>query len=78
MASVTRYWCDIGMTGIRTPASRPTSAANMPAALTTISHSMRPASVCTAVTRPSATAIPVTLVCWAIRTPPARAPAANE
>ena len=42
---VTRYWCDIGITGMRTPARRPISAAYMPAALTTTSASIGPLSV---------------------------------
>ena len=65
------------MIGTRTPASRPISAANMPPALTTTSHSMSPRSVCTPVTRPSITAMPVTRVLVKICPPPRRAPSAS-
>ena len=44
-ASVTRYWCDIGTTGTRTSTMRAISAANMPPASMTTSHSMSPWSV---------------------------------
>ncbi len=57
-----RYWCDIGITGMRTPAIRPISAAYMPPALTTTSAAMSPRSVRTPRTRPSATSMPVTRV----------------
>ncbi len=50
---VTRYWCDIGIIGTRTPAIRPISAANIPPALTTTSASIRPLSVSTARARPA-------------------------
>src|SRR6478672_9721847 len=70
---VTRYSCAIGTTGTRTPASRPSSAANIPPALTTTSASIAPCSVSTPVTRPSVTPIPVTRVWVKIRAPPARA-----
>jgi len=66
------------MIGMRTPASRPISAAYMPPQLTTISASDAPLVGAHAVTRPRCTSMPVTLVCWWIRTPPARAPAASE
>src|SRR6185312_5400695 len=72
-ASVTTYWCDIGMSGIRTPAIRPISAANIPPQLTTISQAISPLSVCTRRTRPSSTSMPTTRVRCAIRTPPALA-----
>ena len=42
---VTRYSWANGTTGTRTPASRPSSAANIPPALTTISASISPHSV---------------------------------
>ena len=50
---VTRYSCDIGTTGIRTPAIRPISAAYIPPAFTTTSHSIRPRSVATAANAPA-------------------------
>ena len=59
---VTRYSWANGTTGIRTPASRPSSAAYIPPALTTTSASMSPLSVRTPRTRPSRTSIPVTRV----------------
>ena len=65
------------MTGIRTPARRPISAAYMPLAFTTTSHSIRPRSVSTAWTRSSVTSIPVTRVDVKIFTPPCRAPSAS-
>ena len=45
-----------------TPASRPISRAYIPPALTTISVSISPLSVSTAVTRPPTTRTPVTRV----------------
>ena len=77
MGSVTRYWCAIGTMGIVTPAIRPTSGAAMPAAFTTVSVPIVPRSVSTPVTRPSATAIPVTRVYDRIVAPRFRAPAAS-
>ena len=73
---VTTYSCAIGTIGMRTPASRPISAANMPPALTTTSHSMSPRSVRTPVTAPSLTSMPVTRVLVRTRQPPRRAPSA--
>ena len=58
---------------MRTPASRPISAANIPPQLTTISHSTSPRSVRTPLTRPPSVAMPTTRVCWTMRTPFARA-----
>ena len=59
------YWWAIGTTGTSTPARRPISWLYMPAAMTTISHSIRPRSVSTPVTwrRParSTTSMAVTL-----------------
>ena len=69
--SVTRYWCDIGTIGMRTPASRPISAANIPPQLTTTSHSMSPRSVRTAAHPSAAHVDPVTRVCRGSATPPA-------
>ena len=66
------YSCDIGTTGMRTPASRPSSAENIPPAITTTSASMSPRSVRT---RPGS--IPVTLVFVKMATPPSRAPSAS-
>ena len=66
----------MGTTGIRTPASRPTSAENIPAAITTLSASMSPRAVRTRVTRPRSESIPVTRVPVWIVTPPRRAPSA--
>ena len=74
---MTTYSCAIGTTGTRTPAIRPISAANMPAALTTISHSTSPRSVAHARTAPPRTSIPVTRVFVRIRQPPRRAPSAS-
>ena len=74
---VTTYSCAIGMIGTRTPASRPISAANMPAALTTTSHSMSPCSVRTPVTAPRSTSMPVTRVLVSSVQPPRRAPSAS-
>ncbi len=74
---VTTYSCAIGTTGTRTPAIRPISAANMPAALTTISHSTSPRSVRTRDTAPRSTSIPVTRVFVRMRQPPCRAPSAS-
>ena len=42
---VTMYSCDIGTTGMRTPAIRPSSAENIPPAITIVSASMSPRSV---------------------------------
>ena len=58
----TRYSCAIGTTGTVTPASAPSSPANIPPALTTISVSITPRSVSTAVTRPRSVRIAVTRV----------------
>ena len=66
------YSCDIGTTGMRTPASRPSSAENMPPAITTTSASMSPRSVRT---RPGS--MPVTRVLVKIWAPPSRAPSAR-
>ncbi len=69
--------CDIGWTGMRTPASRPTSAENIPAAITTTSASTSPRSVRTRFTRPPALSIPVTRVLVKRRAPPSRARSAR-
>ena len=69
---VTMYSCDIGTTGMRTPASRPSSAENMPPAITIASASMSPRSVRT---RPGS--MPVTRVFVKMRAPPSRAPSAS-
>ena len=69
---VTMYSCDMGTIGMRTPASRPSSAENMPPAITTTSASMSPRSVRT---RPCS--MPVTRVPVKICTPPSRAPSAS-
>ena len=74
---VTRYSCAIGTIGTVTPASRPSSAANIPPALTTTSASISPLSVTTPVTRPRSTGIAVTRVLVAISAPPRRAPSAS-
>ena len=74
---VIRYSCDIGTTGMRTPASRPTSALDIPAAITAVSHSTSPRSVRTRSTRPSRTSMPVTRVEVRIVAPPRRAPSAS-
>jgi hypothetical protein len=63
---------------MRTPASRPTSAENMPAAITATSQSMSPRSVRTRVTRPLSVSIPVTRVDVKIRAPPWRARSASS
>src|SRR5918996_254913 len=75
---VTKYWCEIGSTGMRTPASRPTSAENMPAAITTTSQSMSPRSVRTRRTRPPELSIPTTRVEVKMRAPPCRARSASS
>ena len=62
---------------MRTPAIRPSSAANMPAAITTASASMSPRSVRTRVTRPLSVSMSVTRVEVSIRAPPRRAPSAR-
>ena len=66
-----------GTTGTRTPARRPSSAANIPPALTTTSASIGPQVVCTPRTRPSRTSMASTRVWVKIRAPPARAPSAR-
>ncbi len=63
---------------MRTPASRPTSAENIPAAITTTSHSMSPRSVRTRRTRPPELSIPVTRVEVKMRAPPCRARSASS
>ena len=52
LGRVTRYSCAIGTIGTSTPASAPSSRANIPPALTTTSVSISPLSVTTPVTRP--------------------------
>ena len=74
--SVTAYWCRRGRTGSATPAIRPTSGPQMPAAQTTISVSIEPRSVLTVRTRPPATSMPVTRVEPKKRTPRSAASAA--
>ncbi len=76
--SVTTYWCSTALTARCAPASLAVSAPHMPVALTATSHSIRPCSVWTAVTRRPARSIPVTRQFWATRTPAARAPVMNE
>ena len=73
----TRYSWAIGITGTVTPASAPSSPANMPPALTTISVSISPRSVSTAVTRPRCVRIAVTRVLVFTSAPPRRAPSAR-
>ena len=58
----TRYSWAIGTTGTVTPASAPSSPANMPPAFTTISVSIAPRSVSTPMTRPRSARIAVTRV----------------
>ncbi len=74
---VTRYSCAIGISGTFTPASAPSSCANIPPALTTTSASIRPLSVTTPSTRPRSTGISVTRVFVRISAPPRRAPSAS-
>src|SRR2546428_2732943 len=57
---VTRYWCAIGMTGTVRPTMRPTSCAQIPAALTTTSHGTVPSSVSPPATRQPPTLTPRT------------------
>ena len=73
-----RYWCSIGTTGISTPASRPSSCAQIPPAFTTTSASIAPWSVTTPVTRPSRTVISSTRTPVRTLAPADFAPAANE
>ena len=73
----TRYSCAIGTTGTVTPASAPSSPANIPPALTTTSVSIEPLSVSTAVTRPRSVEMPVTRVCVASSAPRRLAPSAS-
>ena len=75
-ASVTKMCRRRGSTGSSSPAIRPTSGAQGPAALTTSRVAMVPAGVRTPVTRPCSTTIPVTGVPSTMRTPRARAWAA--
>ena len=77
LGRVTRYSCANGITGTVTPASRPSSAANIPPALTTTGVSIEPLSVSTPVMRPRSTPIPVTRVLVATSAPPRRAPSAS-
>ena len=74
---VTTYSCAIGTTGTLTPARPPSSFANMPPALTTISASIEPLSVSTPVTFRRSTPIAVTRVFVSISAPPRRAPSAS-
>ena len=71
---VTTYWWLIGMIGTRTPTIRAISAAYMPPASTTVSHSMSPWSVRTPVTAPPDTVQPSTRVRSCTWTPDRRAP----
>ena len=73
----TRYSWAIGTTGTVTPASAPISPANMPPAFTTISVSITPRSVSTAVTRPRSVRIAVTRVVVLTSAPRRRAPSAR-
>ena len=71
------YWCSTATAGIRAPTSLPTSRPHMPAALTTISHSIAmPSAVWTEVTRRPSTVIDSTLVFSRNSAPRARAPRA--
>ena len=63
-------------TGMSTPASAPTSRDQAPAAQTTVSVAIAPASVSTAVIGPSSTLMPVAVTPWRTRTPWAAAAAA--
>ena len=74
---VIRYSWAIGIIGTLTAASRPSSAANMPPALTTTSVSIEPLSVSTPTIRPRSTPRPVTRVWVAISAPRRRAPSAS-
>ena len=77
LGRVTTYSCAIGTIGTVTPASRPSSAANIPPALTTISVSISPLSVSTASTRPLRTRIERTRVDVFTSAPPRLAPSAS-
>ena len=76
---MTRYWCDIGTSGTRTPGQPADLGREHPAA---VDHHL--AVDVTAVGRhagapvPPSTSMPVTRVWVRIRTPLARAPAASE
>ena len=67
--AVTAYWCCIGVSGIATPASRPTSGDQMPQATTSVSVVKRPPAVSTARTRPPVVSTASTRVCGENVTP---------
>ena len=63
-------WWSTGIDGVNTPTIADTRGAQMPAAFTTTSHGISPASVTTARTaRSGASSMPVTRVCVRISTP---------
>ena len=71
------YWCSTAMAGTRAPTMRPTSMPHMPAAFTTISHSIAwPSAVWTVVARRPSTVMLRTAVFSAMRAPRMRAPRA--
>ena len=74
---MTTYWCSTALTATFAPASRAVSAPHIPVAFTATSHSMRPCSVDTAVTRRPRRSKPSTRQFCTMRTPPALAAAAN-
>ena len=71
--SVTRTCRRSGVTGRSTPAQEPISADQAPAAQTTVSVRMVPASVRTPTTRPSRTSMPVAAQCGSSVAPARRA-----
>jgi hypothetical protein len=75
--ALTTYWCLIGTIGTATPASWPTEPDAAPAAFTTTSVVIGPASVTTPRTRRRSTVMPVTRTPVANSTPNERAPAAS-
>ena len=66
-------WWSTGIEHANVPTIAAIRGAHMPAAFTTVSASIRPPSVSTAVTAPSRVSIPVTSVCVRISTPSSRA-----
>ena len=74
--SVIKYWCSTAPAGTDTPANFATSRAQIPAALTTISHAISPLSVRTLVMRRSFVPKPVTRMPSMNFTPPFLAPRA--
>ncbi len=75
--SVTTYWWRIGVIGMTAPAIAPTTPVAAPAAITTDSAAIAPWSVCTPVTRPPSTSMPVTATRSCSATPRRRAPSAS-